>query len=238
MSLIQHHMMLGNTPIVYFGSANVPNDNVINSASPMIITPPSNMKAGDFVFVHMYCGSNGPRTGSISVTGGQTWTLTKDRSSSLPEIWHAWCTFNGTWSANPRFDISGSAITKSTIMHVFRPPRTTAVWAVDQAVVLSSVGGGTDTTTITGVTNTGRGVTIVANINADVSNTYTSLSGTNWRKLGGAQYRNPGANAKASSYAYQIQELNVPFGATGNVSITWSGTSTAWYNTIQSFSYT
>ena len=117
----------------YFGSASVPADgaSAVNATTQVTITPPASMLAGDLVVVS--CVSGASNTWSNGVTGGQTWTAeTAYQGTAGPWCRLFWCTFNGTWGANPRFDSTVGTNT-SAIMHVFRPSATTKVWAIDVA---------------------------------------------------------------------------------------------------------
>lgn len=237
MSLLARRLMPSDKYLVtYFGSASVPVDNTSSTASPMTITPPTNMRKGDLVFVHMFVGSAGPRTFSISVTGGQSWaTLTGDKVGSNPEIYWTYCTFNGTWSANPQFSISGTGVSKSTVMHVFRPPYQNGTWSIDQQSTFTS--NTATSSTDTGVTNTKTtNVTIAMWTISDGTATISSQTGTNWFVPGSTQYRNPAVNNKGGGYAYQIQGVRLPVGATGSVTKNWSTSLTSWRHLI-SFYY-
>jgi len=222
----------------FFGFATVPADNASNGGSPMVVTPPANMVSGDLTWVSFLRAGAGPETASIPVTGGQSWTLTQDRNTSLPEIWTAWCTFNGTWSANPQFAITGTSVAKSAQMFVVRSNKVGAVWAVDQysSLVTTSVGGGVFDQTITGVTNTNNRVVTIARAVVSVSGyTYSSHTPLNWIWMGGQNFRNTGSNNKNILYGYLYQPIG---GATGDLTFTGAiGSSTA-YKNMHSFYYT
>jgi hypothetical protein len=238
MSLLLRRHKAKRSDINFHGLATHWADGASSNVSPMTITPPVGMRQGDLVYVFMFVGSPGPRIFSVSATGGQSWAaMTAHRVGALPEIYSTFCTFNGTWSANPQFSIDGSAITKSSLMLVFRPPTTTAVWTADQTSGVGTNGGGTTTTIVSSVTNTGRGISIAANMTSGTTSTFVSLSGAQWKKIGGNQYRNTGANAKGVTFACQSQGFSSPIGATGTVTFVWSGTETAFYNVVRSFTY-
>lgn len=243
MSLLRRHGLLGlPKPIVYFGSASTPADGGIQNislATPFFITPPSNMLAGDLVYIHLYCAAAGPRTFLITSPAGQSFTLTGNQVGSNPESYTAWCTFNGSWGGfDPFFSISGAATVKSGVMHVIRPNRVGGVWAVDQAFTQSTGSVGSTNSTITGITNTHpNNVTIATWITQTSTPVLSSYSGGGWRQLGGSQYRNHGTNNKGSMYAFQAQGRGSNLGATGNVQITVD-VITDFFQTIQSFYYT
>lgn len=184
------------------------------------ITPPAGMRQGDLVFVYSVAGSGSLRSLSISPNGGQSWTATKVRDGSvsgIPSIWISHCTFNGTWSANPTFTISGSTVSFGHTMCVFRPGKEGVTWVVDQG---PSINGQTNTPThtLTGITNTQKpNVTIFVD---DGSDDFTGISGAGWNLITQQDYG--GANAQNACFVYQIQGWIIPLGATGNVDIDYS----------------
>lgn len=210
MSLLVNHKLIGTAtiPITYFGSSNQ------GSGNSATLTPPSSMLAGDFVYVKFCVGSSG-RTGSISNGGGQSWTLTQDNTfGSLGESWTATCVFNGTWSANPVFAISGTLVAKVYIMFVFRGSPT---WTVDVPMAATNLGSGL-TQTVIGQTATQARVLTIASWQTSNEAASGTSSANSWLLLGNETYGNSGPNNRALSFAYRIGGV----GATGNVSKTYA----------------
>lgn len=109
----------------FWNSASNPADNgtLTEPQTGAAITPPTNMLAGDFVFVEAHLeGSVGTDLDSVVVnaTGGQTWT-THNSANSRTRAFS--CKFNGTWSVNPSWDAPSLSGTHpfTLVMHVFVP---------------------------------------------------------------------------------------------------------------------
>ena len=193
------------------------------------------MRAGDLVYVYSQCGSSSPRTLTITVTGGQTWNTSELRNGDtlgLPFIWISWCTFNGTWSANPAFVISGTAVSKLRSMHVFRAPKAGAVWAIDQGPH-QTVEPDVEIHVLPSITNTKKCVSIFGGA---IPGVRTGTSGAGWLQLGAAQYAHEGPNPQYTKLAYQVMgygwPVGIPVGATGNCTITCETTSFAFLTRI------
>jgi hypothetical protein len=187
----------------YFNSTSSPADNGTSTATQITLTPPTSMTTGDLVYV--LCYQRGTATMSVGVTGGQTWNTLASQADGTTNATQAfWCRYNGTWSADPRFDFTAGTNT-NCVMHVFRPTATTKVWGVDGTEATSAFTA-LATITIAGRTPTnGNNVTIAAWITAD-DNTWGTLTGTNWTKgTLPAQYRNTSGQDMSSTFAYQIQ---------------------------------
>jgi len=192
------------------------------------------MRQGDLVHVSNYVGDSNSRTLTITA-GGQTWTTTKERNGGIPEIWTSWCTFNGTWSADPTFAISGSAVMKSTQMFIIRPPKVNAVWTVDQGPTFNTTGGASVTHVVTGVTNTmNNNITIARLITNTTTGTYNAHSPLSWVQIGTANFRNTGPNNKNGMYF--ILNQRVP-SATGNLTVTTNALGNG-FGTMHSLYYT
>ncbi len=218
----------------FWGYATTPADNGTQASTPVTLTPPANMLAGDLVYCSFLRAGGGPETGSFSNTGGQSWTIVKDRASVLPEIWTAWCTFNGTWSANPAFATTGTSVARSGQMFVFRPNKVGAVWAVDQNPAQTSGTAGAFVTTVTGVTNTkNKSITICRLVVSIAAILYQSRSPLNWVVMG-TNFRNTSANNKNMMYAWLYQPTP---GATGNLDWTLDTSGATTYRQMESFYY-
>lgn len=209
MSLLANHGLIGGQRDVirHFGTSF---QIATNSAT---IVPLGGMVTGDFVYVKFCVGSSG-RTGSISTTGGQSWTLTQDNTfGTLGESWTAWCVFNGTWGANPVFAISGSLVAKVYVMHVFRSV-VGLNWAIDVAMGFS----GDVAVTVHPIT----GQTVISNLGLTIASwqglndVYSGTTAFGWRLLGAESYDDPGPNSRTLSFAYKIGGP----GPTGNVNKT------------------
>lgn len=126
----------------YMRSASIPaldSASATNATATLTITPPTTMRQGDLVVVQ--CQSRNSTTWSIGVAGGQTWTSETafDRGGGADNFCRVfWCTFNGTWSASPRFDTTSSTCT-SAVMNVFRGRTTSESWVQDVAQTTSDL---------------------------------------------------------------------------------------------------
>jgi hypothetical protein len=203
--------------VSYYGSVEIPLDAVaaVNTSDPTAVTPPTGCQVGDLVCMIGQQRATGA-TLAVSATGGQTWTTetaigTTNQTSRL-----FWCTFNGTWGANPSVDFSATTC-NSVQMHVFRPPTTGYTWSINQAQVeldIAAAASGTITEQTT--TGTNPTVTLAGWFTAD-DNTWGTLTGTGWEVTGTSQYRNTSGSDQSATYAHKIQTAAA---ATGNVTKT------------------
>lgn len=183
--------------ITYFGSASNPADNgSLTSTSPVDVTPPGSMVAGQFV-VMIGSARSGSTSIDISVTGGQTWTAMTvvDAASNRFKIFY--CEFNGTWDANPSVAFSVAA-TVTVVMHVFASSKATPYWQFDA--------NGTDgaSSTIAALTTVKVSTVAVAVWQVIQNTTFGSSSDTGWNTLGGAQYRNLGGSDTTLAFGYKL----------------------------------
>lgn len=205
--------------ITYFGTSVAPTDNTAQAGpGPLTIIPPGSMVASQLVVViGQYRGVTAP-VYSVTVTGGQTWSQPKPFTTlSGVQGTYTWCIFNGTWAANPQFQIGTGVLALSFDMFVFSSSGSTYTWAVDTELASATFGapGSPFTVTRTGTTpNYNSNVTIAAWM-VGAANTWGTLAGAGWSVLGAAQHRNTTGSAQSSSYAYQVETTAV---ATGNVS--------------------
>ena len=202
--------------IAYFGSASTPADSATatNTADPTAVTPPGGMQAGDLVLMIAQQRGTGA-TLAISQAGGQSWTAEAAQSQTNCTIRLFWCRFNGTWSANPSVDFSGTTC-NSVVMHVFRPSNTSSVWQVDVAQVSGTfaVPPAPRTVTITGITTITDGALVFATWATADDNTWGTLT-AGWSTPGSAQYRNTSGSDQSQTHAYRVMAIA---GASGNVS--------------------
>lgn len=187
--------------VTYFGTATNPADNGTLATAAVTITPPASMTAGDLVVC--YCTErNTTHATTNTVTGGQTWNYIDCYDSGNMQMEIFWCTFNGTWSADPEFTFSGTT-NNSVQMLVARPTGTSYTWGVDQAFEFNAE------TTVTTMTRAGQTITnssgiTFASFQTVDDNTLGNLTGTGWNVAGGAQYRNLAGNDNSKGYAYFI----------------------------------
>ena len=211
----------------FFGVSEVPVDgaSATNATTTITITPPASMVSGDLVVV--YCQQRGSTAWTVGLSGGQTWTeIGNNTSTTNVSVNTFWCTYNGTWSVNPRFDNSGGTCT-SAVMLVFRPVNNTNVWATEQ--ISTTAAAAAATITVTGVTPANRDNVTVASWHTADDNTWGTLSGTNWTKgTLSAQYRNTSGQDQSMTFSYQLQTNAA---ATNNVSqtqLTLGNDATTW----------
>jgi hypothetical protein len=208
------------------GVTPVPADNGTNATTTITITPPASMLDGDLVVV--YLQQRGTATFSVGVTGGQTWTpIGRNAVTANVSMETYWARFNGTWAANPRFDFSAGTNT-SAVMLVFRSDVPTNQWGTESIQTVNAAAAAT--ITITGVTPANPdSVTVGSWMTAD-DNTWGTLTGAGWSKLGlTAQYRNLAGNDQSSTYAYYLQSLGpsaIP--NTSQTQLTLGNDATAW----------
>jgi len=202
--------------ITYFGSASTPaTDNGNNNNDPTAVTPPGGMQAGDLVLMIAQQRATGA-TLAIFQAGGQSWTAEAPQSQTNCTIRLFWCRFNGTWSANPSVNFSGSTC-NTVVMHVFRPSNTSSVWAVDVAQVSNTFPappGPNRTVTIPGITTITDGALVFATWATPDNNLWGNLT-AGWTTPGLAQYRNRAGGDLSLTDAYRVMATA---GATGNVS--------------------
>jgi len=226
--------------ISYFGhSANPTDAGTVKFADPdgpLPITPPSSMTAGDLVFVIFALRDI---TGlSVSNTGGQTWTA--ETEVQIGSVTHRrfWCTFNGTWSANPTFTAAylGTYAKISAVMLVFRPSGS-PTWAVDVAQGSGSISLSSPwDVTATGQTSVDASTVSIATwVSTYQSPPVAALQTSGWTHPDGqSQWRNTNGTTTdlIISAAYKIQ---TSAGATGNVVNRLTGVATNVYWTMQTF---
>jgi hypothetical protein len=208
------------------GATSVPADNGTNATTTITLTPPTLMADGDLVVV--YLQQRTTATFSVGVTGGQTWnSVGRDVGTANVAMETYWARFNGTWAANPRFDFSAGTNT-SAVMLVFRSDVPTNLWNTESIQTVNAAAAAT--ITITGVTPANPdSVTVGSWMTAD-DNTWGTLTGTGWSKLGlGAQYRNLAGNDQSSTYAYYLQSLGPsPIPNTSQTQLTLGNDATTW----------
>ena len=209
----------------FFGIATNPADNstLAEPQTGVAITPPASMQTGDLCIAIVYMMA-GAAYGTLNATGGQTWNTNTSNfqfqgSTAYHKIW--WCTFNGTWSANPSWDFAAQSGTQAcgVQMLVFRPDSTSKSWFVNLDPSWSQFAAPSTpfTVTVTGRTPTKTDTVTLARWYSDDDNTWGTLSGAGWSKTGtGAQYRNLGGIDCSQSYAYYLQGSSPT--STGNVS--------------------
>lgn len=144
----------------------------ITLAPPGGTSPPANggMRKGDLCVV--ICQSRSSATWSVGVTGGQTWT--EEVFPISPGMSLFWCTFNGTWTASPRFD-STSGLCTSAAMNCWRALSTGHVWAIDNPLDVDSFAA-TTTPTRTGVTTTKPNAIVILGAATLDDNSWSTLT--------------------------------------------------------------
>lgn len=208
--------------ITYFGSSSQPEEDTEYLAKTATIAPVASMAAGDLVFVQFTARSTAANL-SINTTGGQTWTpLIENYDATLQTRSNYYCRFNGTWDASPIFASSSLAIITAT-MHVFRPTAGSNTWAVDVAIVNSSInstGSSPYTVTVPGITTLTNGALVITSVTNSNSRQVTGVT-AGWSTLGPSlNYHNPSGSDINSSYVYLI---DAAAGATGDLVFTYSG---------------
>lgn len=198
----------------FFGFSANPLDNGSNATTTITITPPASMVSGDLAVV--YLTQRGTATFSVGVSGGQTWNnIGRDAGTTNVAIETYYCTYNGTWSADPRFDFSSGTNTNA-YMIVFRPDSSGNELTFESSATVNEAAAAT--ITITGWTPANNNNVNIAFWATADDNTWGTLTGTNWTQgsLQG-QYRNTAGNDMSASFAWQLQSTAA---GTNNVSKT------------------
>lgn len=204
--------------ITYVGFAVTPTDGVgLDDSVERSITPVPGMVAGDLCI--LYAARKLAANIVQNQLGGQGWTAGTVRQGGSFAARIFWCTFNGTWSANPSIaSVGDSTVTITLFMDVFRPTVGTNTWAIDVAESFHTYSAPVSPfdVTITGQTSLAANTVTVARwMSVDVNTWQLRTAG--WANSGIAQYRNsaaPPAKDISISSAYKIQTAA---GATGNV---------------------
>ena len=189
----------------FFGVSSTPTDNTTHAGPTAAIVPPASMVAGDLVVIYSEYRANAI-TLSMSVTGGQTWTTaTNYNPGSNESTYITWCTFNGTWAANPTVTAgAGNTNGLTAVMYVFTPSNSSTLWGVHIAAANST--SATNPNSITGVTTTSANTVTMAFWGSSATNTWGTLAGGGgWTKASlSAQIRNT-TTGQSQTAAYNIQ---------------------------------
>lgn len=210
----------GGSPITYFGSASTPLDNGSEgAATPVAVTPPASMVAGQLVL--MSINTSSATTASMSVTGGQTWNaLAEITGGGGIRFRTFWAIFDGTWAANPSIATGGGAGDLNTVvMHVFSPSTGHTTWAIDVAQTSSFAFPSGGVYTIPSRTSTQNSALNYSVIAITGASTFSGLSGGSWTITGDPQYRNLFSADNTLVFTHYIQ---TSAGATGTATITAS----------------
>ncbi len=221
----------------YFGYAANPANlgTLLDTSLPAAVTPPGSMAAGDLVYVEVL--QRDPSvTLSVSNDGGQTWNSLTATASGSQTKRTFWCSFNGTWSANPSWTSTGTTggLHFSVLMLVFRPSGT-PTWAIDVAQDSGNATPGSPfDVTASGQTATASGVTVSSWYNTSYDGEVFSLQTGGWSNPSSqSQFRNtkvsPTGNEQTLSSAYK---LNSGAGATGSVANRMTQSITTLWTTV------
>jgi hypothetical protein len=211
----------------FFGATSVPVDgaSATNATTTITLTPPTSMLTGDLVIV--YLQQRGTATFSVGITGGQTWnSIGRNVGTANVANDVYWARYNGTWSANPRFDFSAGTNT-TAVMLVFRPDDAAKDWAFEN--VQSQNASAAATITVTGYeTFNDSTVTVASWMTAD-DNTWGTLTGTGWSKTSlSAQYRNTAGTDASATFAYNTQSASAVLPSVSQTQLTLGNDATLW----------
>lgn len=210
-------------PLIFYGQTFVdvssnPADNGGFTNATVAVTPPGGMQAGDLVVIFAHTRSTSANL-AISATGGQTWTTEATYQGGTQTTRIFWCTYNGTWGANPSVSGGNGSNPMSASMYVFRPVNNTRPWDVHIAQDVSNNTGTLHTIVPPAATTVPNTVTMAFWASAN-DNTWGTLTGAGWSKTGLAnQYRNTGGSDQSHTAAYNIRPTA---GALADVSQTQS----------------
>jgi len=193
------------------------------------------MAAGDLVYV-IFAYRDAPDTLSVSNAGGQTWTSETNDAGGSMTARRFWCTFNGTWSADPTFTavVNRSYAKISAVMLVFRPSGS-PTWAVDVAETTNvvSLSSPWDVTATGQTAIDASTVSIATWVSTVTSPPVAALQTGGWTNPDAqTQWRNTNGTSTdlIISAAYKIQ---TSAGATGNVVNRFTDVATSVYWTMQ-----
>lgn len=215
--------------ITFHGDAHIPADNGAQAGPTVALdkdtAPLSDAAVGSLIVVQCnYRVTQDASVGNIryNETGGQCWNNVKQgNTTNVTQSWF-WCTFNGTWTADPSFSVySGSSISGTATMSVhvlvFAPTTSTKHWVVDfngGPRTATFTASGTTKTITAGYTPTTASNVTLASWNTTGVITYSSLSGTGWTQSGidATQFRNTSGTDHVQTFAYLIQTsaANIP----------------------------
>lgn len=234
--------------ITFFGAASTPTDgaSATNTSDPTVVTPPSNMLAGDLVFMY---GCKRVASGNIAISeaGGQFWQLGGIINSSQGTISGAffWCTFDGIWTANPSISFT-STTNNIVVMIVFRSTLVPTDWKLENISVNINPGiTSAPAAASMSILSSGNVPSHSSNVtigiwNTDDDNTWGTLTGTGWDKTGlSAQYRNTSGQDASASFAYLISPTP-PFAPVTQTELTLGndGGITGWISLTEGFNKT
>jgi hypothetical protein len=101
------------------GSTNAATHTFDRTSSPL-----SDAQAGDLIIVTHFTKTTST-TPSVSADGGQTWAdvIGAPHTTSTNRLAQTWaCIFDGTWDADPAFDMSTVSQAHTAVMLILRPP--------------------------------------------------------------------------------------------------------------------
>jgi glucose/arabinose dehydrogenase len=189
----------------FFAVSANPTDGNAHAGPNTTVTPPANMAANDLAIVYAQYRGNAA-TISMNAGDGQSWNnavVNYSPAGSNQTVSVFWCTFNGSWSANPIVTIGSGTNGFTAVMYVFRPGKSNSTWGVDASPANSTSAAMTGNS-ITAAANTASNTVTMAFWSVGATNTWGSLSGASWIKTGlTAQYRNT-TTGQSHSAAYNI----------------------------------
>lgn len=204
--------------ILIAAQISTPLDNGTNATTSITITPPlyNSLPYPEGWLVLVYLTQRGTATFSVGVNGGQTWnSLSRNVGTANVASQVFWTRFNGTWSANPRFDFSTGTNTTAILLGIqyndnFGVDKSSTIdWNLERD--LTSNNAATTTQTISGVTASSTESFSLASWHTADDNTWGNLTGANWNQGGLVQqYRNLAGSDSSSAFAFHNAGVNVP----------------------------
>lgn len=190
--------------ISFVGVSVRPADNGSFGAQPFNLTPVASMQFGDIAIVIIQTrGTDAVVT--INSAGGQNWNTEDAYSNSAQSGAIFWCRFNGTWTTNPNFSITGSSDPYTAAMIAFRPSNSSKLWGAERITYFD---GGTIISPflfeIPSRDTTHNSTVAIAGWMYTQDSTLTSFTGTDWTIAGSDQYRNLGGQDQCLGLAYHV----------------------------------
>jgi trimeric autotransporter adhesin len=190
----------------YIGESSSPVDNTAQAGPNATIVPVPGMVAGDLVVIYaQYRATNNTPTFTIPTTGGQTWATPLTTYATNVRYMVSWCTFNGTWAANPVVRISGGGTLGLTaVMYVYRPTFPNKIWTLQATPTNSNSSASPNV--INGYATTNPNSVTMAFWGIPNNSTWGTLAGAGWAKSATpGQYRNTTGSQQSHTAAYNIQ---------------------------------
>lgn len=195
-----------------------------SDGDPSISVAGSTAQAGDLAVLILNKQEGSPSAATILNAAGQSWNGANigfdanPTAAIVPTSW--WCTFNGTWSADPQVDV-GINDAVQLVMGVFRPTSSSYVWDDESTVsgtTFASPGAGASTN-LPGKRTSHISTVTLAFYATTNRPTWTPDTSTGFVAFPSNQYRNS-ATGKTKTCIHLMYKILTSADATGDVNST------------------